>query len=342
MVKAYLSATDVLAALDLLDVAGERAPNPDRRQSDGPSQDDARCWPNPKTDAVKTCFGQGVVNQECLNGLNRWQRRQPEINERQGDDNEALDHKHPACQQTYGEDLIAEDRADGQPDACVSRGCQGHPEDNAGGRRSPGDLANADECPGQHAHQHGAEQHPGEEKAEQKIRPNPSHHLRPSCRCDQVVQVLGAMPNFAGGANGTNEGALEQGTFDLNKLSRSIDQARADGDLTWTQLSQEVGVATSTIRRFASASDAEADGVLVLIGWLGVAPEQFVVDSDVVGELLPPAGDGVIRVDMSLVTELPASPRRARVGTRTTIQRLVMAAQQSNVTIASVTRWSPI
>ena len=137
------------------------------------------------------------------------------------------------------------------------------------------------------------------------------------------------------------EGDLGQGTFDLNALSRSIDQARADRGLTWTRLSQEVGVATSTIRRFASASDAEADGVLALIGWLGVAPEQFVVDSDVIGVLLPPAGDGVIRVDMSLVNQLPASPRRARVGTRTTIQRLVMAAQASKVTIASVTCWSP-
>ena len=137
------------------------------------------------------------------------------------------------------------------------------------------------------------------------------------------------------------ERALGKGSFDLNELSCSIDQARADRGLTWTQLSQEVGVATSTIRRFASASDAEADGVLALIGWLGAAPEQFVVDSDVVGVLLPPAGDGVIRVDMSLVTELPASPRRSRVGTRTTIQRLVMAAQASEATIASVTRWSP-
>lgn len=133
-----------------------------------------------------------------------------------------------------------------------------------------------------------------------------------------------------------------QGQFDLNQLSRSIEQERADRGLTWAEVSQEVGVATSTIRRFATASDAEADGVLALIGWLGVAPEQFVVDSTVSGTPLPPAGDGLVRVDMTLVSDLPTSPRRASVGSRTTIQRLAIAAQASGRTLASLTRWSPI
>ena len=70
---------------------------------------------------------------------------------------------------------------------------------------------------------------------------------------------------------------FESGQFDLHQLSRQIDEARRDRDLTWSEIAQEVGVSTSTIRRFATASDAEADGVLALIGWLGIAPEQFVV-----------------------------------------------------------------
>lgn len=132
------------------------------------------------------------------------------------------------------------------------------------------------------------------------------------------------------------------GQFDLSDLSRWIDETRADRDLTWAALSKQVGVATSTIRRFSTASDAEADGVLALIGWLGIAPEQFVVNSKVAGVPLPPSGDGVIRVDMALVVDLRSGPRRARPGTRTTIQRLVAAAQASEMPVASLTRWSPI
>lgn len=133
-----------------------------------------------------------------------------------------------------------------------------------------------------------------------------------------------------------------KGQFDLLGLSRWIDNARQDRHLTWAAISQEVGVATSTVRRFATASDAEADGVLALVGWLGVAPEQFVTDSKIAGMPLPSAGEGVIRVDMALVAELAAPSRRARPTTRTTIQRLVAAAQASEVPLASLTRWSPI
>ena len=136
--------------------------------------------------------------------------------------------------------------------------------------------------------------------------------------------------------------SAENGQFDLRELSRWIDEARADRHLSWAAISQQVGVATSTIRRFASASDAEADGVLALIGWLGVAPEQFVANSKIAGAPLPSAGEGIIRVDMALVAELLSAPRPARPVTRTTIQRLVTAAQASEVSVASLTRWSPI
>ncbi len=104
-------------------------------------------------------------------------------------------------------------------------------------------------------------------------------------------------------------------------------------------ISSQVGVATSTIRRLAHASDAEADGV-ALIGWLGVEPEHFVIDSRVAGMPLPPAGDGMIRVNMEQLANLPGSPRRERVGSRRTIQHLARAAQASRRPIASLTRWS--
>jgi len=129
--------------------------------------------------------------------------------------------------------------------------------------------------------------------------------------------------------------------FDLARLAASIDEARSDAGLSWTGLARQVGVSASTIKRFAVAQDAEADGVLALIGWLGAAPEEFVESSSVAGMPLPPAGDGLVRVDMDLVADLPSWPR-PRSGSRTSIQLLVVAAQQSRRTVASLTRWSEV
>jgi len=107
--------------------------------------------------------------------------------------------------------------------------------------------------------------------------------------------------------------------------------------VTMSAVAKEVGVAASTIRRFKTASDAEADGVLALIGWTGDAPEQFMTDSRVTGAPLAPAGTGVIRVDMDVAFGVQTGRRRS---TRTTIQRLAGAAQASGRTVASLTRWS--
>lgn len=104
-------------------------------------------------------------------------------------------------------------------------------------------------------------------------------------------------------------------------------------------LSRQVGVAASTIRRFRTASDAEADGVLALIGWLGDPPEDFMVNATADGTLLPPTNGGMIRVDMDVVSEAATGRRGAK---RTTIQRLAFAAQASGRTVASLTRWSEI
>ena len=107
--------------------------------------------------------------------------------------------------------------------------------------------------------------------------------------------------------------------------------------MSMAALSREVGVAASTIRRFGTATDAEADGVLALVRWLGVPPEDFVVDSTVEGVALPAAGDGQIRVDMGLVRN---GAGQGRASTRTTIQRLAATATGRNTSICALTRWS--
>ena len=128
-------------------------------------------------------------------------------------------------------------------------------------------------------------------------------------------------------------------SFDLGELYRRIDQARRDAGQSWASLARQVGVAVSTIRRFEVATDAEADGVLALVGWLGVAPEEFIAGVRVAGEPLPPADGGFVRVDMTRVVEVTGAGG-ASATTRTTIQRLVMSAQSTGRSVASLTRWS--
>ncbi len=126
--------------------------------------------------------------------------------------------------------------------------------------------------------------------------------------------------------------------FDLAGLSCRIDQVRDERGLTMMALARQVGVAASTIRRFRTAADAEADGVLALIAWTGDAPEKFITGSLVDGTPLAEAGTGTIRVDMTLVEE----GFKRRSTTRTTIQRLANTAQTSGRTVGSLTRWSPV
>jgi len=126
--------------------------------------------------------------------------------------------------------------------------------------------------------------------------------------------------------------------FDLAALFDAIDRERTRRGLSWSALSREVEVAASTIRRYAEADDAEADGVLTLISWTGVAPEVFVTDGSVEGSPLAEFFDGVVRVDMDLVRATPGGEAIGPSRTRTTIQHLVEIANSGGRPVASITR----
>lgn len=128
--------------------------------------------------------------------------------------------------------------------------------------------------------------------------------------------------------------------FDLRGLFLAIDSERERRSLTWAALARQVGVAASTIRRFADADDAEADGVLALLSWLGDAPEDHVPGGVVSGQRLPTGETGFVRVDMELVAIANNESRGARGRTRTTMQHLVQVAQRSGRPVASLTRVS--
>ncbi len=130
--------------------------------------------------------------------------------------------------------------------------------------------------------------------------------------------------------------------FDLQALFHAIDTERQRQHLSWTALSRHVGVSASTIRRYSQANDAEADGVLILIQWLATTPEDYITGNTITPERLPPPANGPVRVDMNRVANATQDPRGADGRTRTTIQRLVRAAQDTNQSVASLARTTGI
>ncbi len=130
--------------------------------------------------------------------------------------------------------------------------------------------------------------------------------------------------------------------IDLQALFHAINAERQRQHLTWTEFSRQVGVSASTIRRYSQANDAVADGVLILIQWLATAPEDYITGNTITPQKLTPPGDGPVRVDMNLVADASQDPRGADGRTRTTIQRLVRAAQDTNQPVASLARTGDI
>ncbi len=131
---------------------------------------------------------------------------------------------------------------------------------------------------------------------------------------------------------------VESASFDLASLHAALDAARAERHTSWTAIGRTIGVAPSTIRRTATAANMEADGVLAMIGWLGVEPERFTHAANVSGVPLPDPDGGMIRVDITLVNEA-VGPKVARTAAgRTSIQELAAVAARAGRPIASFTR----
>jgi hypothetical protein len=140
-----------------------------------------------------------------------------------------------------------------------------------------------------------------------------------------------------------DESALSQTRpFDLRALFRAVNTERERQRLSWSRLAGHVGVSASTMRRFAEADDAEADGVLAVLAWLGTAPEDFIAGGAVPGVRLAKATGGHVRVDMELVARALGEAGNAKGRTRTSIQRLAAVAQESQRPVASLTRLSPV
>lgn len=63
--------------------------------------------------------------------------------------------------------------------------------------------------------------------------------------------------------------------FDAKALYEALDAERQARELSWTQLSREVGVSAATMQRLKRGGRLEVDGALAMVGWLGRTVESF-------------------------------------------------------------------
>jgi transcriptional regulator with XRE-family HTH domain len=68
--------------------------------------------------------------------------------------------------------------------------------------------------------------------------------------------------------------------FDAAALFTAMDAQRVARGMTWEQVGREIGVSAATIQRARRGGRMEVDGMLAMVGWLGVPVETFVRDSE--------------------------------------------------------------
>src|SRR5262245_52385483 len=71
-------------------------------------------------------------------------------------------------------------------------------------------------------------------------------------------------------------GGLSLRRFDARALYAAIDRRRTERGLSWADVARATGVSLATIKRTEAGGRMEVDGMLALVGWLGVPVETFV------------------------------------------------------------------
>lgn len=64
--------------------------------------------------------------------------------------------------------------------------------------------------------------------------------------------------------------------FDSKALHQALDEQRLRRDMTWAEVSKEIGVSASTMRRTKDGGRMEVDGMIAMVDWLGEQVETFV------------------------------------------------------------------
>ena len=89
-------------------------------------------------------------------------------------------------------------------------------------------------------------------------------------------------PMFAASADALHSAAMSvpprrrMRRFDPQALYRAMDRQRVERGQSWREVAEAIGVSASTITRMREGGRLEVDGMLAMVGWLGVPVETFV------------------------------------------------------------------
>nr|CAP47553.1 putative integron gene cassette protein [uncultured bacterium] len=75
--------------------------------------------------------------------------------------------------------------------------------------------------------------------------------------------------------------SLSMRRFDSNALYYAMNEKRQDRGMTWADISKEIHVSASTIRRTKAGGRMEVDGMIAMVDWLGVPVETFVRETTI-------------------------------------------------------------
>ena len=67
--------------------------------------------------------------------------------------------------------------------------------------------------------------------------------------------------------------------FDAKSLHKALDEQRQRRDMSWADVSKEIGVSASTLRRTKDGGRVEVDGMLAMVNWLNEKVETFVIET---------------------------------------------------------------
>ncbi len=124
------------------------------------------------------------------------------------------------------------------------------------------------------------------------------------------------------------------GPFDVRALHVALNAERARRATSWAAIARETHVSSATIGRTSKADDLEADGMLQLVRWLGLAPESFTRDRP---EPVPMAtslqqAPGILRVDTRSLYAVIDEQRSDRSLTWPEVAELEVHVAQSRLT----------